>query len=167
MDDFNSLNSPAHHKTSLVNWLLTIVVVLLSLILVVPILENIGPHPDEYQFYSNAWSIMAGKQLANFLHVAVTEYALTGFLLIVNLLTKSGVNFPQGAPSWVTYYYGRVFGLILYLATFVVSLLILNKGEKRLKPRVVFFAVLYFGSLGVFERFLRVNSDSMSVFVAL
>ena len=168
MDNFNSINnSPPGHKTSLASLLLTIAVILLSLLLLVPILENIGPHPDEYQFYSNAWSIMGGKQLANFLHVAVTEYALTGFLLIVNLLTKSGVNFPQGDPSWVTYYYGRVFGLILYLATFVVSLLVLNRGEKRLKPRVVFFAVLYFGSLGVFERFLRVNSDSMSVFVAL
>lgn len=144
-----------------------VVLTLISLALVIPVIENIGPHPDEYQFYSNAWSIMAGKELANFLHVAVTEYVLTGFLLFTNVIAKSGINFPQGAPSWATYYYGRVFGLIFYLATFLVSLLILQKGQKRLRPRTVFYAVLYFGSLGVFERFFRVNSDMMSVFIAL
>lgn len=166
-ESISSSERSASLRSHLISLVLVVAVVLLSLVLVVPILENIGPHPDEYQFYSNAWSLMAGKQLANFLHVAVTEYVLTGFLLFVNLLTKSGVNFPQGAPSWVTYYYGRIFGLVLSLATFAVAAFLLQKGEKRLKPRTVFFAILYFGSLGIFERFLRVNSDSMSVFVAL
>lgn len=166
MEDNLSSTTPKQESSRL-NFLLVILVVAASLLLLLPILENIGPHPDEHQFYYNAWSIMSGKQLQNFLHVAVTEYALTGFLLFANLLTKSGVNYPQGDPSWATYFYGRVFGTLLYLLTFVVAALVIQKGRREVRPRVVFFSVLYFGSIGIFERFLRVNSDSMSIFVAL
>ena len=49
--------------------------------------------------------------------------------------------------------------------TFFLCSLVVQKGEKETKLRTVIFALLYFSSLGVFERFLRVNSDSMLVFV--
>lgn len=156
-DSLSPLNLP--------NLFLVLTLVFTSLMLTLPILDKIPPHPDEYQFFANAWSIMSGKTLQNYLHVAFTEYSLTGFLMIINLLTKSGVNFPQGSPSLVTIYYGRVFGLLLYLLTFILGCLIVQKGEKSVKLRTVIFALLYFGSLGLFERFLRVNSDSMMVFI--
>lgn len=146
---------------------LLVLIFLLGVGLVLPVLDKIPNHPDEYQFYFNAFRIMEGKELHNYLHVALVEYALAGFLLVVNLFTTSGVNFPQGDPSLVTFYYGKVFGFILYLLTFVLGCLILQRNEKKIKLRTVIFAVLYFGSLGVFERFLRVNSDSMMVFVFL
>ncbi|MEK7611522.1 MAG: hypothetical protein AAB486_04090 [Patescibacteria group bacterium] len=154
-------------KPNLLRLLMLGGVVFLAVFLTVPVLSNITPHPDEHQFFLNAWSIMGGKQLQNFLHVALTEYLLTGFLLLANILTPSGVNFPQGEPSLVTYFFGRVFGLILYLATFILGAFVLQEGKSRVRVRTLIFSVLYFGSIGVFERFLRVNSDSMSVFVAL
>lgn len=135
--------------------------------MVLPILDKIPNHPDEHQFYFNAFRIMEGKELHNYLHVALVEYALAGFLTVVNLFTTSGVNFPQGDPSLVTFYYGKIFGFILYLLTFILAGIILQRGEKKIKLRTVIFAILYFGSLGIFERFLRVNSDSMMVFVFL
>ena len=147
--------------------LLLLAVVGLFLVITFPVIGNILPHPDEYQFFLNAWSIMGGKQLQNFLHVALTEYVLTGYLLFMNVFTKTGVNFPQGDPSPVTYYYGRLFGLGLLLLNFLVAALIVQKGERRLRLRTLIFAVLYFGSLGIFERYMRINSDSMSVFVVL
>lgn len=154
-------------KLSRLSLLLLLLIVVVALVLTVPVLENIGPHADEHQFFLNAWSILGGKQLQNFLHVALTEYLLTGFLALVNILVPSGVNFPQGDPSLVTYYYGRIFGLILYLLTFIFGAFILQEEKTRVRVRTLIFAVLYFGSIGVFERFLRVNSDSVSVFVAL
>lgn len=142
-------------------------VILLALVLIYPVVSHIPPHPDEHQFFMNAWSIMGGKQLHNFLHVALTEYALSFFFVLANVLTRSGVNFPQGDPSQVTYFYAHIFGFLLYLATFILSCLLLQRGSSGLRPRTVIFAVLYFGSIGLFERFLRVNSDSMSIFVTL
>lgn len=135
------------------------------LISVVPLLPHITGHPDEYQFFFNAWSIMGGKELHNYMHIAVTEYLLAFFLSFVNLVTKTGVNFPQGDPNVVAYFFGRIFGLLLMLMTYLVSIYILQKGQSRLRPRVVFFTVLFFGSMAMFERFLRVNSDSMGIFV--
>lgn len=149
------------------SFFLVVTVLIAAVVLTWPILPNILPHADEYQFYFNAWSILWGKELQNYFHVAFTEYSLAGFLAIANLLTPSGVNFPNGDPSVVTYYYGRLFGFILYLTTFIFGSLLLQKGETKVKIRVVFFAILYFGSLGLFERFLRVNSDSMLILVFL
>ncbi len=137
----------------------------LILALVVPLLPHIPGHPDEHQFFNNAWSIMGGQALHNYLHVAVTEYLLAFYLSFVNIVTRSGVNFPQGFPTEVTYYYGRTFGLILWLLTYMVGVFLLQKEKTILRPSVVFFTVLYFGSIGLFERFLRVNSDSMAIFV--
>ena len=153
-----SSNSPVNLTT-------IVFLILISLGLTLPVLTQIPPHPDEYQFYTNAWSIMSGKELANYLHVAFTEYSLAAFLTIVNLFTSSGVNFPQGSPSLVTVYYGRIFGLLLYLATFALGLVIVQKGENKIRLRSVFFTFLYLGSLGFFERFFRINSDSMMVFL--
>lgn len=137
------------------------------LVLTLPILINIPAHPDEYQFYYNAFRIMGGKELHNYLHVAVTEYILTGFLAIVNLITTSGVNFPQGDPSAVTFFYGKVFSFIFYVFTFILGCLIVQKGEKEIRLRTIFFALFYFSSLGIFERFTRVNSDFMALFLFL
>jgi|GEM_PF-3529014 hypothetical protein len=142
-------------------------VFLASLIMTIPILINIPAHPDEYQFYFNAFRIMSGKELHNYLHVAVTEYVLTAFLAIINLVTASGVNFPQGDPSLVTFYYGRVFGFVFYIATFILGCLIVQKGEKEIRLRTLIFSLFYFSSLGIFERFLRVNSDFMALFIFL
>ena len=142
-------------------------VFLVSLILTLPILINIPSHPDEYQFYNNAFRIMAGKELHNYLHVAVTEYVLTAFLAIVNLITASGVNFPQGDPSLVTFYYGKVFSFIFYILTFILGCLIVQKGAREVKLRTLIFSLFYFSSLGIFERFLRVNSDFMALFLFL
>lgn len=136
-----------------------------SFALTYPFLSKIPPHPDENQFNTNAFRILNGQVLANYLHVALTEYLLAAFFAIVNIFTMPGSNFPQGSPDLVTFYWGRVFGLILYFVTFLLGSLIVQKGEKEVKLRTVLFALLYFGSLGVFERFLRVNSDSMTVFV--
>lgn len=147
------------------NLVLLIVVFLLGTGLVLPVLSRIPNHSDENQFYANAFSIMAGKELANYIHVALTEYALAGFFTVVNIFTDSGVNFPQGDPTMVTFYYGKLFGFILYILTFILGCLILQREERKIKIRTVIFAVLYFGSLGIFERFLRVNSDSISIFV--
>lgn len=146
---------------------LTVLVVFFNALLVLPNLARILPHPDEHQFYLNAWAIMGGRQLQNFLHVASTEYALAIFLSAANLLAKTGVNFPQGDPTYATWFFGRIFGYLLYLVTFVLAALVLQKGASRLRPRILFLAILYFGSLGIFERFLRVNSDSFSVFVVI
>ena len=147
------------------NFVLLCVVLFLSLLLTIPILSTIRSHPDEHQFYFNAFSIMAGQALHNYLHVALTEYALAAFFLVVNMFTDSGVNFPQGDPTLVTFFYGKVFGFLLYLITFVLGVLILQRDDRSIKIRSVIYAILYFGSLGMFERFLRVNSDSMSIFV--
>lgn len=168
LENMDDLEPKIEEQTpNYLHWSLLLVIVGLALVLTVPILEKILPHPDEYQFYFNAWSIMGGKQLQNFFHVALTEYLLSIFFLFLNIFTPSGVNFPQGNPSDVTTYYGRIFGLILYLLNFLVCLFLLQKGAKKIRPASVIFAVLYFGSLGIFERYLRVNSDSMAVFVAL
>ena len=141
--------------------------IVLAFFLTFPILSAIPSHPDEHQFLLNAWSIMGGKQLHNFLHVALTEYALTTFFFLANVLTPSGVNFPQGDPSLVTYYFARVFGLILYFSTYFLGLLLLQSGQRKVRVRSLIFTILFFASPGVFERFLRVNSDSMSIFVTL
>lgn len=146
-----------------------IIIFLVGIVLafVVPILPHIQPHPDEHQFYLNAWSIMDGRKLHNYLHVAITEYSLAIFLSFINAVVPTGVNFPQGDPSVATYFYGRVFGLILWLLTYFVCVLLLQKGKKIIQPRIVFFTILYFGSIGLFERFIRVNSDSMAMFIFL
>lgn len=158
--------SPFDNKIkSFFNLALLSFILFLALILLLPILGKIPNHPDEYQFYFNAFRIMGGQELHNYLHIALTEYALAGFFNVLNLFTNSGVNFPQGDPSLVTFYYGRWFGLILYFLTFILGSLIIQRNKKEIKPRTVIFAVFYFGSLGLFERFLRVNSDSMSIFV--
>ena len=166
MADFSSIiTSRIKESRSLKNLLVILGILSLVLISTIPILSKIPPHPDEYQFYANAWNIMSGQALQNYLHVAFTEYFLTGFLSVINLITRSGVNFPQGSPSLTTIYYGRVFGLLLYLATYALGCVIVQKGEKDVKLRTVIFTALYFGSLGTFERFFRVNSDSMMVFL--
>ncbi|MFH1566242.1 MAG: hypothetical protein ABIB98_03545 [bacterium] len=137
------------------------------MVLTVPVLSQIRSHADEHQFHFNAFSIMAGEELHNYLHVAFTEYALAGFFTFVNLFTDSGVNFPQGGPSLVTLYYGKIFGFGLYLITFILAVMVLQGRERSIKGKTVVFAALYFSSLGIFERFLRVNSDSMILFVFL
>ncbi len=146
---------------------LLVLIVLVGILLTVPILSNIKPHADEHQFYLNAFRIMGGKELHNYVHVALTEYALSAFFTVINTITDSGVNFPQGDPTLATEYFGKVFGFILYILAFILGTLILQREDKRIKIRAVIFAVLYFGSLGLFERFLRVNSDSMLIFVFL
>ena len=154
-------------KRSDTKLLILAIIVFLAVVLTVPVLSKIPQHPDEYQFYLNAFQMMAGKSLNNYLHVALTEYALTGYLSIINLFTDTGVNFPQGDPSNATYFYGRIYGFILYMTTFLLAAIILQRNESRIKMRTIIFAVLYFGSLGMFERFLRVNSDSTMIFVFL
>jgi len=151
------------------NYILPIFIftIIVAVALTLPVFTKVGPHADEYQFYFNAFKIMAGQELHNYLHVAFTEYLLAGFFSIVNIVTTSGVNFPQGDPSLATYFYGRIFGLIFYLAIFLLGVIILQKGENKLKPRSVVFSILYFGSIGVFERAFRANSDFMLVFVFL
>ena len=109
---------------------------------VIPLLPNIQAHPDEHQFFNNAWSIMSGKALHNYIHVALTEYLLAFFLSFINMIIRSGVNFPQGDPSLVTYFFGRVFGLILWLLTYLLGVYLLQKGDKNIKPRIVFFTIL-------------------------
>lgn len=148
--------------------LITLIVILIAAILLtVPVLSKIPLHPDEHQFYLNAFSIMGGKELHNYLHVALTEYFLAGFYLIVNVFTNSGVNFPQGEPTAATYYYGHVWGAILYFLAFLFGALIIQKRESKLKIRTIFFAILYFGSVAMFERFIRINSDSFMIIVFL
>jgi len=135
------------NKISLnINLVLLVSIFLLGAGLVLPILSKIPNHPDEHQFYFNAFRIMEGKEPHNYLHVTLAEYALAGFLSVVNLFTSSGVNFPQGDPSLATLYYGKVFGFILYLLAFVLGCLILQRNEKKIKLRTVIFAILYFGS---------------------
>lgn len=147
------------------NLILIIIIFALSVLLILPIIYHIPSHPDEHQFYLNAFSIMGGKPLHNYVHIALTEYLLAGFLTAVAFVVDSGVNFPNGDPSFVTFFYGRIFGLLLYVTTFILGCLLLQKEKKEIRIRTVVFSVLYFGSLGVFERFFRVNSDSMSIFV--
>lgn len=139
----------------------------LFLFLVIPLLPHISGHPDEHQFFNNAWSIMAGKPLHNYIHVAFTEYLLAGYLTFVNMFTDSGVNFPQGTPGIVAYYYGRIFGLLLWLGTYIAGVCLLMKGKSKISSSALFFTVLLFGSIGMFERFMRVNSDSLVIFVVL
>ena len=99
MADFSSIiTSRIKESRSLKNLLVILGILSLVLISTIPILSKIPPHPDEYQFYANAWNIMSGQALQNYLHVAFTEYFLTGFLSVINLITRSGVNFPQGSP---------------------------------------------------------------------
>jgi len=147
-------------------WLL-IAIFLFGVIFTVPLLSKIRPHSDEHQFFLNSFSIMGGEELHNYVHVALTEYALSIFFLVVNMITDSGVNFPQGTPTVATEFYGRVFGFILYVIVFALGVLILQREDKKIKLRSVVFATLYFGSAGLFERFLRINSDSMLIFVFL
>ena len=132
-----------------------------------PFISKIPVHPDEHQFYGNAFSIMAGTELQNYLHVASTEYALAGFLTIANLFTDAGVNFPNGAPSNATYYFGHLFGAILYFLTYALGAIIIQKRSKQIELRTVIFTLLYFSSIAMFERFLRVNSDSFMIFLFL
>lgn len=148
-------------------WLFLALILLFALIITVPYLQYIMPHPDEHQFFLNAWGIMEGKGLHNFLHIALTEYILTAFLLLVNLFVPSGIGFPQRDLSLAAYFFGRVLGLGIYFFTFLLGAILLQKTDKKLNWRTVIFAVLYFGSLGVFERSLRINSDITSVIVAL
>ena len=147
------------------NTILLIAIIFGALILTVPVISKIPLHPDEHQFYLNAFSILKGKELHNYLHVATTEYTLAGFLLVANLLSNSGVNFPQGEPTEVTFFFGHMMGAVLYFVTFALGVIILQKREKEIKLRTVLFAILYFGSIGMFERFIRVNSDSFSIFI--
>jgi len=149
------------------NKFLLILVFILGVSLTVPILSRIPSHPDEHQFYFNAFKIMAGEELHNYLHVALTEYALATFLSVVNLFTDSGVNFPQGDPSLATLYYGKIFGFVLYILGFIFGALIVQRGESKIRLRTVVFGVLYFSSISLFERFLRVSSDSMMILVFL
>ena len=144
-----------------------ILTIIAAVALTLPVFAKVSPHADEYQFYFNAFRIMAGQELHNYLHVAFTEYLLAAFFSIVNIVTTSGVNFPQGDPSAATYFYGRVFGLIFYFATFFLGVIILQKGENKVRLRSIIFSILYFGSIGVFERAFRANSDFMLVFVFL
>jgi len=146
---------------------ISLFVIGLLLVLVVPILSHIPGHPDEHQFFNNAWNMMAGKQLHNYIHVALTEYLLAGYLAFMNIFTRSGVNFPQGDPGLVAYYFGRIFGLIVWLTTYITGVSLLMKGRNKIPASVVFFTVLLFGSIGMFERFLRVNSDSMGILVTM
>ncbi len=139
----------------------------LAFYLTIPVLSRTPPHPDEHQFYLNAFRIMAGKELHNYLHVAVTEYALAGFFTILNIFTTSGVNFPQGDPTAVTFYYGKILGFILYVLTAIVCCQILQRNDKKLKARTIIFAFLFFGSISMYERFIRINSDSFSIFIFL
>src|SRR3990167_4996084 len=130
---------------------ISLFVIGLLLVLVVPILSHIPGHPDEHQFFNNAWNMMAGKQLHNYIHVALTEYLLAGYLAFMNIFTRSGVNFPQGDPGLVAYYFGRIFGLIVWLTTYITGVSLLMKGRNKIPASVVFFTVLLFGSIGKFE----------------
>lgn len=132
-----------------------ILTIIVAIALTIPVFTKVGPHADEHQFYFNAFRIMAGQELHNYLHVALTEYLLAIFFSIVNIVTTSGVNFPQGDPSNATYLYGRVFGLIFYFATFILGIIILQKDEKKLKLRSIIFSILYFGSIGVLNAHLE------------
>ena len=148
-------------------FLLFVITIFVALVLTVPVFTKVSPHADESQFYFNAFRIMEGKELNNYFHVAVTEYFLAAFFSIVNIITGPGVNFPQGDPSLATYYWARYFGFIFYFVTFLLGIVILQKKDKAIKLRSVIFSILYFGSIGIFERFFRVNSDSTLVFVYL
>lgn len=149
------------------NFYLLLLVVFVSLVITLPVIKYIPSHPDEHQFYLNAFQIMAGAPLHNYLHVALTEYLLAGFLLFINLFTVQGTNFPQGDPTTATFFWGHLFGAILYYITLLLGLVLVQKGEEKIGLRSVIFSILYLGSLGVFERFLRVNSDSIMIFVFL
>jgi len=138
-----------------------------ALLITLPIVSRTPLHQDEHQFYLNAFRILKGEQLHNYLHIALTEYSLAAFLLVTNLFTDSGVNFPQGEPTAVTFYYGHIMGAVLYFLTFVLGAVIIQKREREIKLRTIFFAILYFGSLSMVERFLRVNSDSTMLVVFL
>ncbi|HLB51735.1 hypothetical protein A3F07_00900 [candidate division WWE3 bacterium RIFCSPHIGHO2_12_FULL_38_15] len=140
---------------------------LLGMALTLPVFTKVPPHADEHQFYFNAFSIMGGEALHNYVHVAFTEYLLAAFFTVVNMFTVSGVNFPQAGPTMVTVYFARYFGLMLYILAFIFCVIVLQKGERKIKLRSVIFTFLYFGSIGVFERFFRVNSDSMLVLIFL
>jgi len=143
------------------------VIFVFGLIITIPIVSRTMAHADEYQFYLNAFTIMAGKELHNYIHVALTEYLLAGFFSFINLFTSSGVNFPQGDPSLASYFWGHWFGFILYILAYVLGLIVLQKNETKIKLRLVFFSILYFASPGMLERFLRINSDSMMMVVFL
>ncbi|MBU4380843.1 hypothetical protein L6255_03660 [Candidatus Parcubacteria bacterium] len=144
-----------------------ILVFVFGLIITIPIVSRTMAHSDEYQFYFNAFTIMAGQELHNYIHVALTEYLLAGFFSFINLVTSSGVNFPQGDPSLATYFWGHWFGFILYILAYILGLIVLQKNDSKIKLRSVFFSVLYFASPGILERFIRINSDSMMVIVFL
>ena len=149
------------------NLFLLILTFLFGMALTLPIFTKVPPHADEHQFYFNAFKIMGAEELHNYVHVAFTEYMLAAFFTVINMFTESGVNFPQGGPTDVTVYFGRYFGLMLYIMAYFFCVLVLQKGEKKIKPRSIIFTLLYFGSVGVFERFFRVNSDSMLVLIYL
>ncbi|MFH1566249.1 MAG: hypothetical protein ABIB98_03580 [bacterium] len=144
-----------------------IIIYILAILLTFPILSRVSSHPDEHQFYFNAFKIMAGEELHNYLHIATTEYALTGFLYIINLFTISGINFPQGDPTAVTFYYGKILGFILYILTAILGGIILQRKDKKLKLRTIIFTLLFFCSIAMFERFIRINSDSFTIFIFL
>lgn len=143
------------------------VVLTIFLIPVIPLLPHIPGHPDEHQFFNNAWAIMAGKVFHNYIHVAFTEYVLAGYLTFMNLFTNSGVNFPQGDPNIVAYFYGRILGLLIWIGSFIAGSCLLMKGQKKIPFSVLFFSVFLFGSIGMFERFMRINSDSLVILVTL
>ena len=155
------------NNTGSKNLALLILSFVLGMALTIPVFTKVPPHADEHQFYFNAFSIMGGEALQNYVHVAFTEYLLAAFFTVVNMFTVSGVNFPQGGPTNVTVYFARYFGLILYIMALIFCIILLQKGDKKIKLRSVIFSFLYFGSVGVFERFFRVNSDSMSVLIFL
>lgn len=146
---------------------LVLAILFLATTLTLPVLKEIPPHPDEHEFYFNALNILLGKPLNNYLHVASTEYLLAFFLLLTKIFTYPGVDLFSKEITGNFFNYGRVLGFCLYLTAFFLGSLVLTKGQFKISARHVFFAVLYFGSLGVFERFLRLNSEAVAVLVFL
>lgn len=149
------------------HFLLILSILGFSGLLTVPIIKHIPPHPDEYQFFFNAFNILQGTTLDNYVHVALTEYLLAGYILITKVFTYPGVDIFLKELNGTVFAYGRVFGILLYIFTFLLSLLILSKGRPVLRARHVFFSILYFGSVGVFERYLRINSEAVAYLVFL
>ena len=81
------------NNTGSKNLALLILSFVLGMALTIPVFTKVPPHADEHQFYFNAFSIMGGEALQNYVHVAFTEYLLAAFFTVVNMFTVSGVNF--------------------------------------------------------------------------
>lgn len=149
-----------------INFVLLLLIFLAGFLLTLALLYKVPTYGDESNFYNNVFQMMKGEPLQNYFHVALTEWLLFFYLLFVSFFTADGLDFTL-TPTPQTYLYGKFLGLFLYLLAFALGVFVLQNGERKVKIRTLVFSILFFGSVGFVERFIRINSDSVSFVIYL